>query len=622
MRSKIPDDYLVRLLRRCYTTPGCFTGRLCARNSGVRSPSTLSAWRNLEQQRDISLPIGSQYRAYQTYHSNSQNVDLYKTTSNLAQETQNPQFDAAVTRNNGNQPRIAVIGGGITGLATAYYLTKEVPRAKITLYEGNKRLGGWLQSKSVEVENGTVLLEQGPRTLRHASPSGMLTLRLVEELGLQDEMLITPKNSAAAMNRFIYYPDHLVKMPGPGQDLYQMLWTVLREPAFKGIIPGILFEVRRPGRHTSSDSRDPDDESIASFLERRLGSSAPIDNLVSAVIHGIYAGDVYRLSAASLMPEAYAREEIYGGFVAAIGNFVKQGKTGSVLRKDHALLNEMRGKVSLDMKTRMQNASVYSFKGGISTLPEALESSLRANPNVTIELGKKVESLVYGGKTNTINVGSLQYDRVISTISAPATSSILSISSPISSLSQIPFVTVMVVNLYFNDPNILPEQGFGYLIPRSIPFEQNPECALGVVFDSDSLRGQDTAPGTKVTVMLGGHWWDDFTTNPDADEAISMARAVLKRHLNIDEQPHAVNATLQKNCIPQYTVGHKARLKDAHHRLMSEFGGKLAVAGSSYTGVGMNDCIRAARDLAKEVAADENVTGLESFVQPQQWVLI
>lgn len=178
------------------------------------------------------------------------------------------------------------------------------------------------------------------------------------------------------------------------------------------------------------------------------------------------------------------------------------------------------------------------------------------------------------------------------------------------------------MNLYFSNPNLLPEQGFGYLIPRSIPFEQNPECALGVVFDSDALQGQDTVTGTKITVMLGGHWWDGLVAYPDSEEAVSMARAVLKRHLNVDEEPQAVNASLQRDCIPQYTVGHKSRLKDAHYKLMSQFGGKLSVVGSSYTGVGLNDCIRAGRDLAKQIASEENVTGLESFVQPQQWVLV
>lgn len=74
---------------------------------------------------------------------------------------------------------VAVLGGGITGLASAFYLSQELPDAKITLYEGSPRLGGWLHSKHIDVGNGQVVFEQGPRTLRPKTPSGFLTLDLV-----------------------------------------------------------------------------------------------------------------------------------------------------------------------------------------------------------------------------------------------------------------------------------------------------------------------------------------------------------------------------------------------------------------------------------------------------------
>lgn len=73
---------------------------------------------------------------------------------------------------------IAILGGGITGLASAYYLTKELPKAKITIYEASDRLGGWLSSNRVPVKDGSVLFEAGPRTLR-PSANGVLSARLV-----------------------------------------------------------------------------------------------------------------------------------------------------------------------------------------------------------------------------------------------------------------------------------------------------------------------------------------------------------------------------------------------------------------------------------------------------------
>lgn len=181
----------------------------------------------------------------------------------------------------------------------------------------------------------------------------------------------------------------------------------------------------------------------------------------------------------------------------------------------------------------------------------------------------------------------------------------------------------MVVNLYFSNPELLPVRGFGYLIPRSVPFTENPEFALGVIFDSDvsaSLStSQDTVDGTKVTVMLGGHWWTGWEAYPDEDEGASMAKAVLKRHLGINEEPKAINVSLQKNCIPQYTVGHDARMEETS-LLLEKFEGRLRVAGNSYTGVGLHDCVRAAQAVVTGLVNGKGKTGLESFVGGRQWV--
>lgn len=182
-------------------------------------------------------------------------------------------------------------------------------------------------------------------------------------------------------------------------------------------------------------------------------------------------------------------------------------------------------------------------------------------------------------------------------------------------LSQMSAVTVMVVNLYFSSPSVLPVRGFGYLLPRSLPFEQNPERALGVVFDSDASIGQDEVPGTKVTVMLGGHWWDGWKAYPDEEMGASMAKDILKRHLGISEEPRAIRVGLQKDCIPQYMVGHDLRMARGHDALQ-KFNGRLRVAGSSYTGVGLNDCVRSARNVVMGLVEGRNEdTGLESFAE-------
>jgi protoporphyrinogen/coproporphyrinogen III oxidase len=409
-------------------------------------------------------------------------------------------------------------------------------------------------------------------------------------------------------------------MPGPGQDLYSIIWSILTEPVFTGAFRAML-ELTRDPRPLSLD-----DESIASFMNRRLGGPQIGDNIVSAVIHGIYAGDIYQLSARSIFRRLWDFEQEHGSLMQ--GAAAGMEKTMAKARRDFNHL-----KTDTSIRGRMQGASVYTFKEGIGQLSSALEASLRTNPNVEFKTGDKVTSVEYDTESGKISVRMPhifhsteanaaqirtalnqcpeKYTQAISTISGKSLSTL---TSSVPSLSSMHAVTVMVVNLYYSDPDILPERGFGYLIPRSIPFDQNPECALGVVFDSDAVQGQDTVSGTKVTVMLGGHWWDGFSSYPDEEEGVAMAKTVLYRHLKIDVEPDAVNVGLQKDCIPQYVVGHERRMKAAHGELSSAFKGKLKVAGNSYTGVGLNDCVMAARDVVREVKrGGDGGTGLESF---------
>jgi oxygen-dependent protoporphyrinogen oxidase len=200
-----------------------------------------------------------------------------------------------------------------------------------------------------------------------------------------------------------------------------------------------------------------------------------------------------------------------------------------------------------------------------------------------------------------------------------------------------PTVTVGLVNLYFSPtPEPLHPPGFGYLLPRTTPFLSNPERALGVIFDSDTISGQDIYPdadlqrGTKMTVMLGGHWWNEFEQLPTEDELSQMALSVLRRHLDIRIEPTIIQASMQKQCIAQYPVGHNQTMMQLRNVLRQVHHGRVRVAGSSYTGVGVNDCVRAGWDAAEEIVRNskhrdkERYTGLEMFElgEEYQWTAV
>ncbi|GME42917.1 Amine oxidase [Neofusicoccum parvum] len=576
------------------------------------------------QEEELILPGKSDVMA-EVQDTQTQDVDVVTQPRRLYSR----RLDSSQERQN-----IAILGGGITGLATAHYLTKTVRNANITVYEAGPRLGGWLQSQRVDVPGGSVLFEQGPRTIRQAN-SSLVTTHLVQDLDLVDEVVYTPKTAAAARNRYVYYPDHLVKMPGPGMGLFEMARTVFFEKALAGVIPAFVGEMFRPPRDS-----DVTDESMGSFLERRMGSRQVADNLLSAVMHGIYAGDIYQLSAKSIMPFQWYLEGKYGSVIKGIWR-VQQESSGTVpiTQREANFIKSFQDETPLerDFLVKLRTASVFSFRNGIQTLVNRLRDTLSDKDNVKIKTGSEITKLEKDEETGKIKIYQQEdtppeiSDLVISSVSAKALAKIAtagqSTTSPInfSPLANVPFVNVMVVNLFFSDPNVLPTSGFGYLLPRSIPFEQNPERALGVIFDSDAMSGQDTATGTKVTVMLGGHWWDGWAAEDlySPEEGVEMARTVLARHLGIMADPTATNVSLHRDAIPQYKVGHEQRMKDAHYALKRAYGGRVRAVGNSYTGVGVNDCLRAARDMARQLG-DEGImddkTGLEHFVEPAKWV--
>jgi oxygen-dependent protoporphyrinogen oxidase len=180
----------------------------------------------------------------------------------------------------------------------------------------------------------------------------------------------------------------------------------------------------------------------------------------------------------------------------------------------------------------------------------------------------------------------------------------------------------MTVNLFFPNPSLLPVQGFGYLIPQSVPFEQNPERALGVIFDSSAM---DSVQGTKVTIMMGGHWWDGWESYPTEEEGLEMARSVLRRHLNITDEPAAHLANLARDCIPQYTLGYEDRLRLFAQDTSSTFKGRLRVVGAQVNGVGVNDCISGAWSVAKGLRGEGwkgRSCGLDRVQDSREWRVV
>ncbi|RMZ83278.1 hypothetical protein DV738_g1396, partial [Chaetothyriales sp. CBS 135597] len=684
---------------------------------------------------------------------------------------------------------IAVIGGGVTGLTTAFYISRQIPDAKITILDKRTRLGGWLESERVKVAGGDILLEWGARSLRpDQGGSGAFSIDLLSKLFEDEVPLIAVSTDApASRNRFIYYDGKLVQMPGMRsswlQAAVEACYKLLIEPIFNGLFPQLLSaELNPPSRQGSTR-----DESVGQFIRRNFGATMA-NNLMSAIFHGIYAGNIDKLSARTLLPRLWhvdtrdsdSEDGLVLKSVKLFGTSfvdyrylrartlltgtrdpkVEHAPAFQLIQKNHHLL------------TALSNCSMYTFPNGLQQLSDALISALSTNPNVTFSTSAQVDHLDYDADRQIINLttspvdpslpplnsgsNAAAFDYVISTVPATVLSNICS--SPVSRISERAqqaldhvshAVNVMVINLYYPSPNILPSslEGFGYLIPASVGIEENPERALGVIFSSnssgprgpDAIRrtpretaaklqarrqfleksyhidigrdtrieaieqleklaredpeyaklnsdpdeagpslieiqksnlatyeaglqhqidlvkkqeeearvreaqpdfdpdnnfeetrvGQDTAEGTKLTVMLGGHWWDTWADSdlPTEAEGIAMAKSLLARHLHISDEPEVAKARLQRNCIPQYPVGYRDSMATVHKDVLApssgKFDGRLKVAGAWWQGgVGVNDCIRKAFETAVALREGwDDCTGLEEYAGKEKWFL-
>lgn len=447
------------------------------------------------------------------------------------------------------------------------------------------------------------------------------------------------KTAPAALNRYLYYPDHLVRVPQPDRSLgmmgnaTMMADTFTHEDAFRGLLSKILFE-----HFVKTRDSDVTDESIGHFFKRRLGKNM-VDRVMSAVFHGIYAGDIYKLSMKSLFPSLFRLEGEAGSLTAGFLSSLTEGAKLPLREANFAELMRQPYPFDKNFKKNFRKASVFTFRHGLQQLVDRLEESLRGRHNVTFMTNSPIKSIDNGQGHVKVWVDGISepisHTHAISTLSPPHLRQALDKvgvgNYGLHSIGRAP--TVMTVNLYFRTPDLHPP-GFGYLIPLATSIEQNPERALGVVFDSsysasspddEQIIGpmQDTVSkrGTKLTVMLGGHYWDGWSAYPSQEEGLQMALSLLKRHLQITEQPAASSVTLAKDCIPQYTVGYEDKLKNIHSELLDRFSGRLRVAGNWIRGVGVNDCLRSAWEVVRELR-DDRKTGLEAAVEDKQWVTV
>ncbi|CDO92540.1 unnamed protein product [Kluyveromyces dobzhanskii CBS 2104] len=517
--------------------------------------------------------------------------------------------------------KIAVVGAGVSGLTFTYFLSKLRPDVNVTLYESKERCGGWIHSETINDHDGSqVMVEKGPRTLRGVSDGSVIIVETLRDLGKQDVIQYIAPNSEANRKFLLDQNDVLTQVPDSPATALKFISGSLG----KGFIPGILGEPFRLSKTTRSD------ESAHSFIKRRFGNEYLSQNVFSALFHGIYAGDIKKLSAKRTIGKMVDMEKTAGSLIKSmlnntINKYNKRGDTKvkttelSPLLKKFGAATGKSDEDLLSVSLRLKEFPMIGFKTGLECYPKTLTEYITSLPNVTIK-HEAANSVLPGkhGKGVIIesDSGDLTFEHARLTITPNILANMVQFEPVAKKLREVHSNTVLLVNFYLPHKDLLSSyHGFGYLVPQS---NQNQEKLLGVIFDSvieknfkpvfeseseASKKVQETKY-TKVTAMLGGHYLNNEGEQniPSESIIINSVKSAFMKHLHIDEndlEDGRWEVTVAKDCLPQYHVGYDDWVQQTAELIQERYSDNVSLGGMAFsTGPGVPNVIEDAFESA------------------------
>jgi oxygen-dependent protoporphyrinogen oxidase len=458
-----------------------------------------------------------------------------------------------------------VVGGGVSGLATAHLLRNKAAAAgvelEITLLEKEPRVGGKIWS----IKEEGYLCEWGPNGFLDSKPQ---TLDLCRQLGAADLLLRSNDN---ARKRFIYADGILHCLPENG-------------PAFlKSKLISWPGKLRLALELFASKAPEGVDETLAAFGRRRLGDEA-LRKLIAPMVSGIFAGDPETMSLNSCFPRIAELEREYGSLIMAMIKLAKQKKREMAAGK---VVSSAAGPGGI----------LTSFRGGIQTLTDILAERL-GTVVVTKQTALKVSKVGSSGFRIQTDLCELEAEIVVLATPADVSAGLVQGFDTFINhvLLEIPYASMTVACFGYERNKIRFDlNGFGYLIAKEEGMN-----TLGTLWDSSIFA--ERAPAGKVLFrsMMGGACFPRYINLSD-EEVNNRVQADLKKIMDIKAPPSFVRIFRHEKAIPQYTVGHGERLAQLGDKLREHPG--LFLTGNAYRGIGLNDCVAAADRCAKEAVA-------------------
>jgi len=454
-------------------------------------------------------------------------------------------------RLNSQTKRIIVIGGGITGLSACWYLqTLAESPIEITLIEAADALGGKMQTCQAEIDSGMIIIDAGPELLVTRKPEAW---NLSMELGLQDQ-IIDPGSETSNM----YVLDGGTPKKIPLSPLAFITSDLLS-------VKGKLRMALEPFIQAKTDFED---ESLASFVTRRLGKEA-LDKMIGPVLAGIYNTDPETQSIMTTSPVMREMEREHGGLF-------------------RGALARMRTRKNRSLKSP-QRPQFITYKGGAQVLVEELEKKLSAK----VLKGTRAQSISQNSNGFVVEIASgnpLEADGVI--LASPANQSRRILQEgwpdPAMLLSQIKHENIGTAALIFKRGQmVLPYQINGLMIPR-----REGRRIDAVTWTSNKPIDRVPEGYEMIRIFFGGS--DPSVVSLPEKEIIAVILQELEDIFGIAPDPLMTQVFCSPDSFPQAYVGHLQKVEEIETSLPDG----LWIAGSSYRGIGIPDCIRQGRETS------------------------
>lgn len=449
--------------------------------------------------------------------------------------------------------KITVLGAGISGLATAYWLKKD--GYEIIILEKGSGPGGSM----ISCQEEDYLVDYGPNSGLETTP---LISRLVEETGLKDEMIYANQEGN---KRYILRNNELHALPtGPG--------AFFKTGLFSGSAKLRLMAEPFIGR-----SEDGYYQSVAQFVRRRLGQEF-LDYAINPFVAGVFAGNPEELSVKSAFPKLYRLEEVYGGIFKGVIKGARERKKRAEQSK--------------------QSAKMFSFKKGMQSFPKALANRLSGNIIYEAEV-KTVRKSETGYIVDYIKNGSaasIECDGVLSTLPAYIAGTIFQQTDGalFNHFNAIYYPPVMVLYLAYRKEDIKrPLDGFGFLIP-----EKEKKSFLGAIWSSVIFPGRAPEDKAAFTLFVGG------ARSPQLfemrkEELIDKVLQEFHEIMQIGTKPEFITEKTWQKAIPQYNIGYIE-----HEKYFAEFEAKhkgLFLSGNYRGGISVGDCVKNSEITAQRI---------------------